>query len=289
MSEPGTPEVRTYDGGVEGRIDEPGHTELARRSDRSWSRRYGAIIGAAALAVGVAGGLAIPRSSSARPEHLARDVLAAQSQRVVVSGAQITVTGTATVQGTPDTVTFQIGAHSVASTASAALADNNAQLSHLESVLSAQGVPASGMQTSQLDIYANYDNKGTLTGFSVDDDLNVTLHDVSSAGSVLDAAATALGNSVELNGISFSISNSSALLATARAKAMANARTEAEQLASGAGASLGGIIRVTDEENQPAPTFYGPEPLAASTANVPVEDGTQPITVQVSVVYALES
>ncbi len=107
-------------------------------------------------------------------------------------------------------------------------------------------MPASGLQTSQLDIYADENSRQVITGFSVDDSLSVTTHDVSAAGSVIDAAAERAGNGVQLNSIDFSISDQSGLLAKARAAAMANARTEASQIAAGAGLTLGGIVRVTD-------------------------------------------
>jgi len=216
-------------------------------------------------------------------------VLASKSGPLAASGAQITVTGTATVQGTPDTVSFQIGVHTTGLTASTALARNNREVRDLEAALESHGVGASEMQTSQLDIYDNTNSAGDVTGFSVDDDVEVTMHQVGDAGSALDAAARSVGNEVSLYGISFSISNTSGLLATARAEAMTNARTEADQLAAGAGLTLGPIVKVTDEENT-QPTYYYGDTLSAAVprASVPLEGGTQPISVQVSVVYDLQ-
>jgi uncharacterized protein YggE len=206
------------------------------------------------------------------------------------AGATITVTGSGTVSGRPDTLGFEIGVHSTAPSASEALADNDALVGGVESTLERRGVPASGMQTSQLDMYANENSKQLITGFSVDDDLSVTTHNVSDAGLVIDAAATKAGNGVQLNSISFSISNESKLLAKARAAAMVNARTEASEVAAGAGLTLGGIVRVTDKENSaPQQPLYGSQLVyAPSAAKVPLEPGSQPINVQVDVVYALE-
>jgi len=216
-------------------------------------------------------------------------VLLSSRSGALRAGATITVTGSGTVTGQPDTLDFQIGVHSTASSASAALRENNSLVARLESTLEARGVRASGMQTSQLDIYANEDSSQVVTGFSVDDDLSVTTHEVSSAGSVIDAAARSAGNGVQLNGIAFSISNQSGLLAKARAAAMANARTEASQVAAGAGLTLGGIVRVTDQENSAPPAIYGPTPAyASSAAKVPLQVGSQPVSVQVNVVYALQ-
>lgn len=247
-------------------------------------RRQVVVVGGVALVVaGAAAGFALPHSGDGA-------VLSGKRSALVEPGAQISVTGAATVQGTPDTVNFEIGVHSTAPSATRALARNNAQVQKLQAALEAHGVTVAEMQTSQLDIYANTNNAGVVTGFSVDDDLEVTMHQVGDAGAALDAAARAVGNGVNLDGISFSISNTSGLLATARAEAMLNARTEASQLAAGGGVSLGPIVKVTDEENAQPSYFYG-EALGAAVpaASVPLQAGTQPISVQVSVVYGLQS
>ncbi|MGO9559133.1 MAG: SIMPL domain-containing protein [Acidimicrobiales bacterium] len=205
----------------------------------------------------------------------------------VSSNATITVTGSGTVQGTPDTVSFQIGVNTVQPTATAALSQNNSQVVTLERTLMQHGVTQPDMQTSGLDIYENTNKYGTLTGFTVDDDLNVTMQGISNAGGAIDAAAQAVGNGIQLYGISFSIANQSGLLAAARSRAMQNARTEATQLAVGAGETLGGIVRVTDQENAAPQLYYNGGDFAAASAGVPVDAGRQPISVQVTVVYAL--
>ncbi|MGH9291352.1 MAG: SIMPL domain-containing protein, partial [Acidimicrobiales bacterium] len=221
-----------------------------------------------------------------------RAQLVSSTNRVVAPGATITVTGSGSVQGTPDTVSFSIGVQSTALTANGALVDNNTRTADLEATLERSGVTKTGMQTSDLNIWPNYDNHGNLTGFSVDDTLNVTMHDLTKAGGAIEAGAQAVGNGIQLNGVSFSISNQSALLAAARAKAMKNAATEAAQVAGGAGLALGGVKKVTDQENSAAPVVYGPNQavgFAASSARVPIEAGRQPVSVQVTVIYLLRS
>lgn len=271
------------------RVDEAPRGAQAGAMRRRALKRRTLIAGGVALAVaGAAAGFSVPRQTHVdRP--IRRVLLVSAKSPNVQPGAEITVTGAATVQGTPDTVTFTIGVHTTGATATSALADNNSQVSTLEHALEGRGVPASGMETSSLDIYTNTDSSGNVTGFSVDDDLDVTMHQVSEAGSALDAAANSVGNNVSLYGISFSIANTSTLLATARAQAMDNARTEADQLAAGAGVKLGPIEKITDQENAEPTYNYGNVSFGANVpaASVPLERGTQPISVQVSVVYAL--
>lgn len=206
------------------------------------------------------------------------------------SDATVTVTGSGTVTGKPNTMSFQVGVQNVASTAKAALAQNNDQMVSLEKALLAHGVTKKNVQTSGLNIYANTNQAGTITGFTVEDDLNVTTHQLKSAGAALDAAANAVGNNIVLNGVTFSISNKSNLLASARAHAMQNAHTEASQIAKGGDTTVGSIARVTDQENTGGTGIvYAPTSFASAARSVPIESGSQSLNVQVTVVYRLAS
>ncbi|MGD0055853.1 MAG: SIMPL domain-containing protein [Acidimicrobiales bacterium] len=204
----------------------------------------------------------------------------------------ISVTATATVKGTPDTVSFEIGMQNSNANAKAALAFNDERVAALEKALMKHGVTKKEMQTSGLNITEETNNAGQVIGFTVEDDLTVTMHDLTKAGGAIESAATAAGNGVELNSITFSISNDSKLLAQARAKAMRNAHDEANDIAVAAGTSLSGLASVVDQENQstPPPTPYGLSfATAAKAASVPVQAGSESISVQLSVVYSLAS
>jgi len=245
-------------------------------------------VGALLVATSVFGTIAF-RGSDGSSRGSGNIVLASSHSSATTSGAEITVTGNGQVEGTPDTATFSIGVNTTAHSAVAALEENNTQVSDLEHSLEASGVALKDIQTSWLNLYTNTDNRGDVLSFSADDELNVTMHNLPDLGSALDAAVHATGNGVNLGGISFSISNQSALLAAARAQAMSAARTEAEQLAAGGGLTLGSIVKVTDQENaNPFPMYYAAG-SADAAKSVPVQAGQQQISVQVTVVYQLKS
>jgi uncharacterized protein YggE len=200
----------------------------------------------------------------------------------------ITVTGTGTVQGTPNEVQFTIGVQTVAATATGALNENDTRTRRLEAVLIARGVVRKDLATSGLNIYENTNQYGVLTGFTVQDTLDVTMFNLKKAGIAIEAAARSAGNGIVFNGITLSISDDSKFLAAARTRAMHAALTAAKSDASGGGADVGSIVRITDQEMttvQPYPLPYA-DALAA-THGVPIEGGQQPVTVQVTVVYAL--
>jgi hypothetical protein len=203
----------------------------------------------------------------------------------------ITVTGSGTVQGTPDTINFQIGINTINPTATAAFTENNRKVAALEKALLRNGVTKKEMQTSGLNIYENTNSQGTITGFTVSDELSVTMHQVKKAGGAIDAAAKVAGNGVQLDGVSFTITNDSKLLQAARTRAMDNARAAAGQLSKAGGAHVTGIVKITDQENQSSGVYY-PSAFTSNTAlkaAVPIETGSQPVNVQVTVVYSLAS
>ncbi len=263
----------------------------ARRRGQSLTARAAGVAGVAALVVvGSLIGSAVMSSAGSSPRSAnLRTVLTAAHDASASSPATITVTGTGQVEGTPDTATFDIGVSTTARTAVDALERNNVEVARLEQSLEQSGVPLKDMQTSYLDLSANTNSKGQVRSFTAEDDLTVTMTDLSKLGAALDAAVNATGNGVTLNGISFSIANQSALLATARAQAMHAANTEATQVAAGGGLALGPVVSITDQENAGQYVYYNlnaSAPVATGTA-VPVQPGQQQISVQVTVVYQL--
>jgi uncharacterized protein YggE len=207
------------------------------------------------------------------------------------SAATITVTGSGTVSGAPNTMSFQIGIQTVAKNAAMALEENNVRMKALEASLLKNGVTKKNLQTNGLNVYQNTNNNGTVTGFTVQDNLSVTTHDLQKAGALLGAAAKTAGNDIQLSGVTFSISNQSAVLARARAAAMRNAHTEATQIAKGGGTTVGSIVRVIDQENTGSTGIILPfaEAAAKTASSVPIESGSQSVNVQVEVVYSLAS
>ena len=258
----------------------------ARKPGQGFTVRAVGIVGVAALVVvgSVLGAAALSSAgSSPRPANL-KTVLTASHAAPATSAATITVTGNGEVEGTPDTATFNIGVSTTAHTAVEALEGNNTQVATREQSLEQSGVQLKDMQTSWLNLSANTNSRGKVKNFTADDELTVTMNNLSNLGAALDA-----GNGVTLDGISFSISNQSALLGAARAQAMQAANTEATQVAAGGGLTLGPIVSITDQENAGQYVYYSQLNTAAPVAGtaVPVQPGQQQISVQVTVVYQL--
>ena len=237
-----------------------------------------------AFALGITAGSAAPSSAG-------QNSSGAQSQAVVASpgSARITVTGTGTVNGTPNQLTLSMGVQVSAGSVESALAEGDQAISRVTAALKARGVAARDIQTSGLSIQPDYrDNSPNPDGYGVSEYLTATLRSISAAGTQIQAAVHAGGNAVTVDGISLDLTDTSGLLARARAAAVSDARHKAAQYASAVGQPLGPVVSITDQaQAQPFP-FYGSASAAAPrSASVPISPGSQQLSVSVTVVYAI--
>jgi len=255
----------------------------------------------AVVVVGLAlgGGVAIGRGSrpGVRPRSGAHRgtgsgggavALTASERASAESGATVTVTGTGVVEGNPNTVTIELGVTTNAASATGALAANDQQISRVTALLGRSGVLPRDIETSGLSLGQQTNNAGVVTGYSANDTLTITVTGIARAGVIIDAAAQVVGNAIQLDGVTFSIANTSPLLREARAAALDDARLEAGQLAAGIGAVLGPVVKIVDEsESSPPEPFFGGVHAGSAAALVPLSGGSQQLSVEVQVVYAL--
>jgi len=205
-----------------------------------------------------------------------------------VPDSSIVAQATGTISGTPDVVTVVIGVQTQSASAQTALDDNNKRAADVIAVLKESGVAPADLQTSQLSVNPSYDEKGQLiTGYQVTNMVTAKLRDISTAGAVIDAAGKTAGDAVRVQQLSFSIDDDSALRAEARADAVKRAQAQAKQMADAAGIQLGAIRSIT-ETPVAMPAVY-PSLAAADSAagSVPIEPGSQELSVVVQVVYAI--
>jgi uncharacterized protein YggE len=192
--------------------------------------------------------------------------------------------------GTPDLLTITIGVQTQASRAAAALADNNSRATAVIANLKAGGVADKDVQTSQLAISPTYGGgpNPTITGYQVSDLVTAKLRNLSGAGTLIDDAASAAGDAARVDGISFSIADDSALLASARADAVRQAVARVKTMADAAGVTLGDIRSITDQSAQQpvlSNQFAAGSASSEGAAPVPIQPGTEDLTVDVTVVY----
>jgi uncharacterized protein YggE len=206
----------------------------------------------------------------------------------------ISVNGNAQVILAPDIAYVSIGVHSEAETAKAAVAANNELTQQVVDAIKGQGVDEKDIQTTNFSVYQqqkvgpNGEQQGVY--FAADNTVYVTIHDLTKIGDILDASVAAGANNIY--GITFDVKDKDAAMASGRDQAMADAKAQAEQLASAAGATLGDVQNISYYSNPPTPYYYDSKALGGGAAqgatSVPISPGQLTMTVSVSVTYGLK-
>lgn len=194
---------------------------------------------------------------------------------------------------TPDIAYIYIGVHSEAPKATDAVDSNKAQTAAVINAIKGAGVDEKDIRTTNFSIYPSqqYGPDGTLTGtvYMVDNQVYVTVRSLDKLGSLLDDAISAGANNV--NSIQFDVADKSQALKDARAKAVEDARKQAQELSDAAGVKLGDIQTINFYENTPVPLFEGKGGggvMAAADSSVPVQPGQIAISVNVNLVYEIK-
>jgi uncharacterized protein YggE len=197
----------------------------------------------------------------------------------------ITVVGTGEVRGTPDVADLVLGVSGRAGSAAEVMSRIADRAQKVIDALHDAGVSDVDIQTSDLSVQPNVDDHGTITGYQASNTVTVRIRDLGKAGAIVDAAAAKAGDDIRVQGITFSIDDDSALLAAARTKATKRARAQAEQLASGAGVEVGEVRSITEATGSVPLTYAGD--AAAKAAGTPVQPGSETLSVQATVVFAI--
>jgi uncharacterized protein YggE len=165
----------------------------------------------------------------------------------------ITVVGEGSVSLEPDIALINVGAEARAQTVSEAKNEVDAQMADIVTALQNMGVSEKDIQTSRYNIHyvrepvskaADGSSPEILEGYSVSNMVRVTVRQAAKAGDVLDAVVQAGANLAY--GVTFTVSDVETWESQARAEAMADARSRAQELADLAGVDLGEVISVSE-------------------------------------------
>lgn len=204
----------------------------------------------------------------------------------------LNVNGLGQVYLSPDIAYIYIGVHSESPTASEAVEDNKVQTTAVIDALKTAGVAENDIRTTNFSIWPSqqYGPDGTVTGtiYMVENSVYVTVRDLDGLGDLLDSAITAGANSI--NSIQFDVADKAEAVKEARAKAVEDAKKQAQELAEAAGLTLGDIQSINFYDNGPYPLFEGKGGVSAqdAAAAVPISPGQLTIAVTVSLTYTIK-
>src|SRR4029077_1320055 len=125
-----------------------------------------------------------------------------------------------------------------------------------------------------------------IVGYQVTNSVRITVRDVGKLGQILDKVVT-LG-ATDVNSIEFGVGEPEALKDEARKLAMRNAIANAKLYAEAAGARLGKVLTISEDQGVIAARYASPAPMAMETKSVPIEAGTTTVETRVTVTFELE-
>ncbi len=150
------------------------------------------------------------------------------------------------------------------------------------------------IQTQGFSVEAQYDygngHAPILTGYQVTNSVQVTLRDLSQAGTLIDKATQAGANQV--SGLAYELSNQDAVQDQALGKAVADARRRAQTMADALGVGLGNPLSLTDgEAASPVVPLFQVRRMAGAASDsaptTPISAQQITVTADVTLVYAL--
>ena len=228
------------------------------------------IVAIAALTVHVGPTTAAPATTADPPAHT------------------ISVSASGKVTVVPDVARLSVGVTITRPTVKAARDAAAGVITNIVGAVKGQGVAEADIQTSNLSLYPQY-AKGSstkITGYTIGQQLQITVRDLDKAGDVVDAS-TAKG-ATEMNGISFELGDPAKAMNDARASAIAAAQTSAQAMASAGHVTLGSVVSITDVSPS-SPILYGGalRQMSAADMATPIQVGTQDVSVTVNVIFGI--
>ena len=206
----------------------------------------------------------------------------------------INVGGTGPISMTPDEAIVYLGVQTQSTDAVTAQQENAGKMEKIIQALKDAGISEDDMETSGYSIYPmrSYEKpEPTITGYTVSNQLKVTVKNIDEVGDVIDTAVDAGVN--EVQGVSFTLSDM--VRQDAREQALENAvkaaRADADTLANAQDVAIVGPLEVITSGGSistPYPTPYeAVEEMAYAgiAARTPIQPGDVSVTAYVQVIY----
>jgi uncharacterized protein YggE len=189
----------------------------------------------------------------------------------------------------PDQATITLGVVTQGSSAAEAMRLNRERMTGTVAALKAQGLAERDIQTSSLDLQAQYayeqGQAPRLTGYQASNQVSVTVRDLARLGAVVDAVVQAGANQVA--GISFSLADPTAAEDAARRAAVKALAAKAALYAQATGYRIGRLVNLSENGGYTAPP---PRPLAMArmaAEATPVQPGELKVRIEVNGTYEL--
>ena len=196
------------------------------------------------------------------------------------------------VKATPDMATISLGVQTDAPTAAQAMADNAKRMSQVVAALKRQGIEAKDIQTSGLNLGAQYayeqNQPPKLTGYQASNQVSITVRDLARLGPTLDTVVSVGAN--QINGVAFGLSDPKSAEDAARLQAVKALQAKAQLYAGATGYRISRLISLGEGggyTQPPRPLAYAMAKMDSAREATPVEAGQLSVRVEVNGLYEL--
>ena len=208
-----------------------------------------------------------------------------------IAGTRLDINATGEAMRVPDIAIITAGVMTRASTATAALEQNAAQMNRMRAALKRAGIDDRDVQTSNISLNPEYryqDNQAPqLTGYTASNQVNVRFRDIRNTGKILDALVVEGAN--QISGPNLTIDQPDAALDEARAKALAIGRARAELYARSLGMRVVRLVAVNESGGGYAPPPPMPMMMARGQRDsTRIDPGEQKLTVSLGMTFELQ-
>ena len=196
------------------------------------------------------------------------------------------------VKTAPDMATISFGVVTEASTAAEAMSLNATRMNQVMAALRRAGIEARDVQTSGLNLSAQYDyvqnEPPRLRGYQANNRVTVIINDLTKVGTTADAVVAA--GVTQIDGISFGLKDPTSAENQARQLAVRNLQAKAALYSQALGVPLGGIRSLTEGGGyapQPPRPMYARAEMAMDAGSTPVAAGELTVRIDITGVYDL--
>ena len=209
---------------------------------------------------------------------------------------QVTVSGEGKVYAKPDVALVNLGVNTTGKTTQDVITRNTDKMNAVIAAVKTLGVEEKDIQTTNYNLYPSYNYTEaagrTFEGYELDQSLEVKVRDFTKVGEILQKA-TAVGANLTSN-LQFTIEDQQQYKQEARAKAIEQAKANAENLAKVSGVKLGKLVNVYENYSY-TPTYstknvYGMGGGVAleQAASPTIQSGQQEIQMTINLVYEVK-
>ena len=176
-----------------------------------------------------------------------------------VSGSQsgIWVTGQGRLSLEPDLALVNLGVEAMAPTVAEARDEAATAMAAILAAVKAQGLTDKDVQTRSFNIWPRYEfpeviedgvrvRKQTLVGYTVSNTASVKIRNMDKVGVIIDDVAAAGGDTIRINGISFTVEDTSPYMTELREAAVNDALAKASHFAGLTGVAVGQLTFIAE-------------------------------------------